>query len=172
MLLSQYDIHFLPQKATKGQAIADLLAENPRSNSAILFEELPHEIAEVHSAQANPSVWQMYFDGASRTIPRVGLVAGVGIILISPQTHVIPRAFSLTEPCTNNVAEYNTLLIGLQLVHQLGVKNLQAYGDSELVINQLRGEYEVRSDDLIPYFNSTLQMAEQFKGFYIGHVPR
>src|SRR3954471_6650352 len=41
MLLSQYDIHFRPQKATNGQAIADLLAENPRSNSATLFEELP-----------------------------------------------------------------------------------------------------------------------------------
>src|SRR4051812_11095990 len=40
MLLSQYDMHFLPQKATKGQAIADFLAENPRSNPAILFEEL------------------------------------------------------------------------------------------------------------------------------------
>src|SRR4051812_247559 len=89
MLLSQNDMHFLPQKATKGQAVADLLAENPRSNSAILLEELPDETAEVHSAQADPSVWQMYFDGASRTISRVGLVAGVGIILISPQNHVI-----------------------------------------------------------------------------------
>src|SRR5438045_7827324 len=57
MLLSQYDMHFLPQKATKGQAIADLLAKNPRSNSATLFEELPDEMAEVHSAQASPSVW-------------------------------------------------------------------------------------------------------------------
>src|SRR3954465_8213484 len=84
MLLSQYDIHFLPQKATKGQAIADLLAENPRSNSATLFKELPDETAEVHSAQASPSVWQMYFDGAFLTISHVGLVAGVGIVLISP----------------------------------------------------------------------------------------
>ena len=65
MLLSQYDMHFLPQRATKGQAIADLLAENPRSNSATLFEEFPDETAEVHSAQANPLVWQMYFDEAS-----------------------------------------------------------------------------------------------------------
>src|SRR3954471_3343435 len=114
----------------------------------------------------------MYFDGASRTIPRVGLVIGVGIVLISPQNHVIPRTFSLTEPCTNNVAEYNALLIGLQLAHRLGVRNLQAYDDSELIVNQLRREYEVRSDDLIPYFNSALQMAKQFEGFYIGHIPR
>src|SRR4051812_31973120 len=68
MLLSQYDIHFLPQKSTKGQVIADLLAECPRSESVILFEELPDETAEVHSTQENLSVWQMYLDGASRTI--------------------------------------------------------------------------------------------------------
>src|SRR5436189_3812392 len=112
----------------------------------------------------------MYFDGASRTIPRAGLAAGVGVVFISSQNHIIPRAFSLTEPCSNNVAEYNALLIGLQLAHRLGVRKLQAYGDSELIVNQLRGEYEVRSDDLIPYFDSALQMAEQFEGFYIGHV--
>src|SRR5438309_2055848 len=100
----------------------------PREESEIrstnLFEELSDESAEVHSTQDNPSVWQMYFDGASRTIPHVGLVAGVGIVLISPQNHVISLAFSLTEPCTNNVAEYNALLIGLQLAHQLEVRNL------------------------------------------------
>ena len=114
----------------------------------------------------------MYFNGASRTIPREGLVAGVEIVLILPRNHVILRAFSLTEPCTNNVAEYNALLIGLQLAHRLGIRKLQAYGNSELVVNQLRGEYEVRSDDLIPYFDFALQMAEQFEGLYIGHVPR
>src|SRR4051812_35263937 len=107
-----------PQKATKGQAIVDLLAKNPRSNFSTLFKELPDETAEVHSAQASPSVWQVYFDGASRSIPREGLVDGVGIVLISPQNHVIPLVFSLTEPCTNNVVEYNALLIGLQLAHQ------------------------------------------------------
>src|SRR4051812_37512432 len=88
---------FSVQKATKGQAIADLLTENPRSKSATLFEELPDETAEVHSSQVNPTIWQMYFDGASRTIPRAGLVAGVGVVFISPQNHVIPRAFSLTD---------------------------------------------------------------------------
>src|SRR3954469_9927383 len=97
---------------------------------------------------------------------------GLESYLFRPRNHVIPHAFSLIEPCTNNVAEYNALLIGLQLVHQLGVRNLQAYDDSELIVNQLRVEYEVRSNDLIPYFNSALQMAEQFEGFYIGHVPR
>ena len=43
MLLSRYDIHFIPQKATKGQAIANFLAENPKPSMGILFEDLPDE---------------------------------------------------------------------------------------------------------------------------------
>ena len=47
----------------------------------------------------------------------------------------------------HNVAEYNALLIGLQLAHGMGVRYLEAYGDSKLVINQVKGEYEVRHED-------------------------
>jgi len=85
---------------------------------------------------------------------------------------VIPRASSLTEPCSNNVVEYNALLIGMQIANEIGVKNLEAYGDSKLIVNQVRGEYEVRHEDLIPYYNATISMAERFRNFYIDHVPR
>ena len=60
------------------------------------------------------------------------MVAGVGVVLVSPRNYVVPRAVSLTEPCSNNVAEYNALLIGMQLADEIGVKNLEAYGDSKL----------------------------------------
>jgi len=85
---------------------------------------------------------------------------------------VIPRAISLTEPCSNNVAEYNALLIGMQFADEIGVKNLEAYGDSKLIVSQVRGEYEVRHEDLILYYNATVCMAERFTNFYIDHVPR
>jgi len=67
-------------------------------------------------------VWQLFFDGASKTDPRGNIIAGVGVVLISPQNYVIPRAFSLTEPCSNNVAEYNALLIGIQIADEIGIK--------------------------------------------------
>jgi len=57
------------------------------------------------------------------------IIAGVGIMLISPQNYVIHHAFSLIEPCSNNVMEYDALLIGMQLAEEIGVKNLEAYGD-------------------------------------------
>jgi len=45
--------------------------------------------------------------------------------------------------CFNNVAKYNAFLIGMQIADELGIKNLDAYGDSELIVNQVHGEYEV-----------------------------
>ena len=63
---------------------------------------------------------------------------------------MIPRAFLLAEPCSNNVAEYNALLIGMQLAEEIGVKHLKAYSDLKLIVNQVRREYEVRHEDLVP----------------------
>ena len=157
MLLSQYEMHFLPQKAIKGQAVADFLAEHPDPRATKLYDDLPDEVVEACQTQTpfEGQVWQLFFDGASRTSPKGHIVAGVGVVLVSPQNYVIPRAVSLTEPCSNNVAEYNALLIGMQLADEIGVKNLEAYGDSKLIVSQVRGEYEVRHEDLVPYYNAT-----------------
>ena len=60
----------------------------------------------------------------------------------------------------------------MQIADEIGVKNFKAYGDSKLIVNQVRGEYEVRHEDLVPYYNATIYMAERFINFYIDHVPR
>jgi len=85
---------------------------------------------------------------------------------------VIPRAFSLTELCFNNIAEYNILLIRIQLAEEIGVKNVEVYGNSKLIVNQVHGEYEVQHEDLVPYHNTIINMAEKFRSFYIDYVPR
>jgi len=114
----------------------------------------------------------MFFDGASRTGSKGKIVARVGVIFVSPENHVLSRAFSLTEPCSNNVTKYNALLIGLQLAQQMGIRYLEAYGDSKLIISQVKGEYEVRHEDLISYHHATIHLANTFDGFYISHVSR
>lgn len=65
-------------------------------------------------------------------------VVGVGVILLSPQKHVIPCAFSLMESCSNNAVEYNTLLIGLEVTRKVGTWILVAYGDSMPIVSQVR----------------------------------
>ena len=53
-----------------------------------------------------------------------------------------------------------------------GVRYLEAYGDSKLIINHVKGEYEVRHEDLVPYYHAVIEMANLFDGFYIEHVSR
>ena len=60
----------------------------------------------------------------------------------------------------------------MQLVEEIGVKNIEVYDDSKLIVNQVRGEYEVRHEDLVPYHNITINMEEKFRRFYVDHVPR
>jgi len=59
----------------------------------------------------------------------------------------------------------------MQIADEIGVKNFKAYGDSKLIVNQVCMEYEVRYEDLIPYHNATIHMAERFRNFNIDHVP-
>jgi len=80
--------------------------------------------------------------------------------------------FSLTEPCYNNVAEYNALLIGLQLAYEMGVRYLEAYSDSKLIVNQVKEEYEVWHEDLEPYYHAVINMANSFDAFSISHVSQ
>ena len=77
ILLSQYEMHFLPQKAVKGQAVADLLAEHPDPKATKLYDDLPDEVAEACQTQTSfeRQVWQLFFDGASRTSPKGHIVA-------------------------------------------------------------------------------------------------
>ena len=103
ILLCQYEIQFLPQKAVKGQAVENFLAEHLDPRTTKLYKDLSDEVTEVCLTQTyfEGQVWQLFFNGASRTGPRGNIVAGVGVVLVPPQNYVIPRAFSLTERCSN-----------------------------------------------------------------------
>ena len=87
------------------------------------------------------------------------------MVFVSPQNHILPRVFSLTTTCSNIIAEYNDLLIGLHLAHEMGVRYLEAYGDSKLNVNLVKGEYKVRHEDLVPYYHAVIEIANSFDGF-------
>lgn len=78
--------------------------------------------------------------------PKGKIIAGAEVVLVTPWNYIISYTYSLTKPCSN-VAEYNVLLIGLQLAKEMGVKYLEAYGDSKVIVNQVRGEYGVHHED-------------------------
>lgn len=54
----------------------------------------------------------------------------------------------------------------------MGVKYLEAYSDSKLVVNQVKGEYDVKNEDLIPYHQVTVCLADIFQRFFVDHVSQ
>ena len=109
----------------------------------------------------------MFFDGSSRSDG-----AGAGIVFVSPQKQVLPYSVVLGELCLNNVAEYQALIIKLQMAIEMGISELEVYGDSQLVINQLLTRYEVKKDNLIPYFQYASHLLKKFVTVFLEHVPR
>jgi len=88
-------MQFMPQKVIKGQTVVDFLADHPVSGTSKLYDDLPDEIAKVNliNTSSEEQVWQLFFNRALRTSPKVNIIAGVGVVLISPHNYVIPRTF-------------------------------------------------------------------------------
>ncbi|XP_057249308.1 uncharacterized protein LOC130590775 [Beta vulgaris subsp. vulgaris] len=164
MLLKQYDIVYVPQKAVKGQAIADFFADHPVPAEWEISDDLPGE--DVFFIEILPP-WKMYFDGAARHDG-----AGAGVVFISPEKCILPYSFMLTQLCSNNMAEYQALIIGLQMAIEMGLRDLDIHGDSQLVLKQLSGEYEVKKNDLIPCQRQASQLLDKLDTVKLEHVPR
>jgi ribonuclease HI len=110
----------------------------------------------------------MHIDGASRGNPGK---AAYAVVLARPGLPVVEEADTIGT-ASNNVAEYTALVEGLSLAHELGVKALQVYSDSELMVKQMNGEYKVKNDDLRALYDEACNLRRQFDKVTITHVRR
>ncbi|XP_017972559.1 PREDICTED: uncharacterized protein LOC108661170 [Theobroma cacao] len=152
VLLSEYDIVYVSQKAIKGSAIADFLAERVEEDYEPMEFEFPNEdlmsICQTSGEESEKENWKMFFDGASNALGH-----GIGVVLVSPEGDYYPVIAKLNFYCTNNVAEYEACVMGLQTVIETKIHILEVYGDFALVIYQLRGEWETHDSKLVRYHN-------------------
>ncbi|CAJ2651927.1 unnamed protein product [Trifolium pratense] len=111
--------------------------------------------------------WKLAFDGASNAMGH-----GIGAVLISPRDGYTPFTARLCFDCTNNVAEYEACIMGLEAAISLRIKILEVYGDSALVIYQVKGEWETRHPKLIPYRAHVVKLMEYFDEITFHHIPR
>lgn len=113
--------------------------------------------------------WTLYCDGASRGNPGP---AGAGAVLADPQGEVKVERGRALGRTTNNVAEYQALLLGLEAARDQGVRKLQVFSDSELLVKQLKGQYRVKNPHLLPLWRRAWQELQKFQAYAIFHVPR
>ncbi|XP_057953992.1 uncharacterized protein LOC131148291 [Malania oleifera] len=147
MLLTEYDITYVMRKAIEGSAIAKYLADRAVNDyQPMEFDFLDQDIDSINQEVEDDVGWMMLFDGATNVWGH-----GIGAVLISPKGKYYPVTAKLTFPYTNNVAEYEACVLGLQVAIDRGIKELTVKGDLALVIHQLTGEWETRDSKLIPY---------------------
>jgi len=87
----------------------------------------------------NECLWKMFFDASSS---KEG--AGASIVLISPAKEFFTFSYKLEFETTNNIEEYEAQILGLKDVKDLNVKKLEVFGDSELVVLQVRNKYQTK----------------------------
>ncbi|XP_070055962.1 uncharacterized protein [Nicotiana tomentosiformis] len=170
ILVSEFDIIYVTQKAVNGQALADHLAENPVDGEYeplkpyFLDEEVSfvgEDISETYDG------WRMFFDGA-RNFKGVG----IRVILVSETGQHYPVSAKLRFPCTNNMAEYKACILGLRLAIDMNVHKLLVIGDSDLLVHQVLGEWATKNTKILPYLHCVQDLIKRFMKIEFKHVPR
>lgn len=135
------------------------------------FAEQPeqHPLFSSSPFPQNDTPCTLFTDGAARGNPGE---AGAGAVLIGSDGNELGSRSLYLGECTNNVAEYQALIAGLELAEQSGCRVLEIRLDSELIVRQIKGEYKVKNAHLKPLFQKVCSYLAKLENWDIGHVPR
>jgi ribonuclease HI len=131
--------------------------------------ERERQQAALAEAAARAKRTRLYTDGAARGNPGP---AGAGAVIVSPDGHIVAKIGKFLGDSTNNVAEYMGLILGLRRAKAMGIKELDVFSDSELLVRQLAGEYAVKADHLKPLHEEAKALLAAFSAIQVRHVPR
>jgi ribonuclease HI len=108
-------------------------------------------------------------DGGARGNPGP---AAIGVVVRDADGVVLDEVAETIGVATNNVAEYRAMLRGIERAHDLGARELELVGDSELVVRQLEGRYRVKEAGLKPLHRAATEALARFDQWSVRHVKR
>lgn len=111
----------------------------------------------------------VYVDGASRGNPGP---AGVGYAIIDENGNILATGGDFIGFATSRVAEYYALKLGIEKALELGLKSVRFVGDNLMMINQMKGLYKVKNQDLMPIYDSIQELLQRFDAYAFTHVKR
>lgn len=112
---------------------------------------------------------KLFTDGGSRGNPGPSAAA---FVICKMDDTVVEKTGKYIGDTTNNQAEYQALIMGLERCAQLIIKKIAVYMDSELVVKQLKGIYKIKKPELVPHFNRINELAKSFDEIDFVHIPR
>ncbi|KAI5316192.1 hypothetical protein L3X38_045368 [Prunus dulcis] len=167
---------YFTAEAVKGQAVANFLADHPGEeieNMDSLDISNPDLLTRAHVCLNNPiysiqlTPWKLYFDGS-----KTDKASGAEVVLEEPLGVRHCYSFQLDFQCTNNRAEYEALIIGLEMLVELGIQSVEILGDSMLVLKQIAGEYKCLNPSLAVYLVAARNLLTEFRETTWEYIPR
>jgi ribonuclease HI len=152
--LVEYDLAYEPLRSMKGQVVVDFLVDHTI--------EVDHPISLIQL-----SLWRLYFDGLVCTKGQ-----GVRCVIVSSSDVDIDLSVRLEFACTDNQVEYESLLLGLEYLRDLGTRDMDVFRDSNLIVQQIRGESKCLDGVLNSYRDRCLDIVKLFDTFSIKHIPQ
>jgi ribonuclease HI len=152
----EYDLAYDPLNSMKGQVV----------DNFIIGHSIDRNIGESCNL-VSICPWKLFFDGS---VCRKG--QGVGVVLVSPRGAIFETSARLEYFCTNNQAEYEAILLGLEILSSMGVKHVEAFSDSLLVVQQVANVYQCFDGSLNAYLDKCLKIIALFDNFTVQHVSR
>jgi ribonuclease HI len=120
-------------------------------------------------ADGSALVCKLFTDGASRGNPGE---AGAGSVLFGDDGLELAARSLYLGKCTNNVAEYKALIMGLQSVLELDCGRVEIFLDSQLIVRQIQGRYKVKHATLQTLFAQVKELLAKINNWSVAHVPR
>jgi ribonuclease HI len=140
---------------------------NPQQQSEIKSCKQPTASIQQSCEPDGNQIWSLYFDGSKS---KEGV--GAGCIIIDPIGNKTLLACRLEFECTNNIAEYEALLQGLRKALDMHIRNLIVFGNSEIVVRQVRNSIHCLSPHLKCYQSKVWSLINKFSAFNINSIPR
>ena len=111
----------------------------------------------------------IYTDGAARGNPGP---AAIGVVIKDTAGNTVATISRRLTPTTNNQAEYQAIIGGLEKAVSLGCRQVNVKSDSELVVNQINGQFKIKNTGLRPLYQKVVQLIGRLEGFSISYIPR
>jgi len=147
-----------------------LMAPGPSVQKDLFAEEAKSVLRDEPAAVAHPGgVYTINVDGASRGNPGE---AGAGAVITGPEGRVLKKLKKYLGVVTNNVAEYQALVMALEAAGSLKLERIRVLADSELMVKQVNGVYKVKSPDLKPLHEKATGLLRGFRESKVAHVYR
>ncbi|KAI5342892.1 hypothetical protein L3X38_010768 [Prunus dulcis] len=173
--LGEFDIHYKPRPAMRGQAVADFLSEftEPQASAAtqLITEPNPSpsqdQTPTTNTLDLTQPLWTLFVDGSSNAQG-----CGAGLVLVSPDKVALEYALRFNFQASNNEAEYEALLAGLRLAKEMDARQIQIFSNSQLVVHQVNQDFTAKDASMTAYLQHARHLLATFHAHSIRQVPR